>query len=537
MPVTLSSPGVYLDEINSLSLSVIASPTAVPLFAFGPFMPWKFDITGFEATYATATKAPLPTGKTGDAAEGKKPLNDTSADIIKKFLLMVQPGNTHQTDQDIESARTLLHYLSGQLKEAPASIVDPKDVRFFFVSCWKDYCTSIAPYLSLGRAALTHSITINANKLDTTGFKKNVAAYSDLLNGVGYYAMQHYFLNGGGPCHVALSIKGTAESIGSSLNDYAAQHADITLFCPLMLHPDVNDALLNSIMQSSASRLFCLTAAQHADPAPIVTKPMRSTQAAAYYPWLQMEVAPLFGLEPTDFLFATLPADNKLKTTFTNVEHLSNDLKKTFLAVISDLPEQHSKVTLSPVSAVAGAYCRTDAQRGVWKAPANVALTGVSGLCDQNGGPAYVTDTLNTALMKADINAIRFFTGEGYLIWGARTLAGQSTTDWRYVPVRRLFNSAERDIRRAMHNAIFEPNTPATWEIVRAAIAGYLHSLWQQGALTGDKPEEAFFVRIGLNITMSPSDIENGQMLLQVGMAAVRPAEFIVLEFSQKQME
>ena len=129
---------------------------------------------------------------------------------------------------------------------------------------------------------------------------------------------------------------------------------------------------------------------------------------------------------------------------------------------------------------------------------------------------------------------IREFPGYGSLVWGARTLAGDSDDDWKYIPVRRLFDAAQRDIKRAMATAMFEPNNSPTWEQVRSAIDNYLYALWRQGALLGNTPEEAYFVQIGKGVTMSDTDIKNGIMRAKIGMAAVRPAEFIILQFTQE---
>jgi phage tail sheath protein FI len=104
---------------------------------------------------------------------------------------------------------------------------------------------------------------------------------------------------------------------------------------------------------------------------------------------------------------------------------------------------------------------------------------------------------------------------------------------WRYVSVRRLFNSAEADIKKAMQNFVFEPNNQPTWEKVRNACENYLYGLWKQGALVGTTPKQAYNVQIGLNVTMSADQIAQGQMIVTVGMAAVRPAEFIILQFTQ----
>ncbi|CDH32132.1 phage tail sheath subtilisin-like domain-containing protein [Xenorhabdus bovienii] len=181
---------------------------------------------------------------------------------------------------------------------------------------------------------------------------------------------------------------------------------------------------------------------------------------------------------------------------------------------------------IPPSAAMAGVYASVDLSRGVWKAPANVALKG--GL-----EPKFlVTDALqgeyNSGLA---INMIRNFSNTGTTVWGARTL--EDSDNWRYVPVRRLFNTVERDVKRAMSFAMFEPNSQPTWERVRAAISNYLHSLWQQGGLAGSKEEEAYFVQIGKGITMTPDQINQGQMIVKVGLAAVRPAEFIILQFTQ----
>ena len=142
-------------------------------------------------------------------------------------------------------------------------------------------------------------------------------------------------------------------------------------------------------------------------------------------------------------------------------------------------------------------------------------------------------DALNTKLVDAGINALRAFRGQGILVWGARTMAPAVKTAWRYVPVRRLFNTIERDARAALRTVVFEPNSPVVWEQVRGALNSYLHALWLKGALQGETPEQAYYVHIGLGMTMSKEDIDQGRMVVKVGVAAVRPAEFIVLTLTQ----
>ncbi|MBV4465876.1 phage tail sheath subtilisin-like domain-containing protein [Pseudomonas sp. SWRI79] len=147
-------------------------------------------------------------------------------------------------------------------------------------------------------------------------------------------------------------------------------------------------------------------------------------------------------------------------------------------------------ISIPPSAAIAGAYCSVDRSRGVWKAPANVVLQG-------GVKPKYkVTDDLQATYNTGKaINMIREFPNTGTTVWGARTL--EDTDSWRYVPVRRLFNSVERDIKNAMSFAMFEPNSQPTWERVRGAINNYLYSLWQQGGLAGTKRDEAYFIQIG----------------------------------------
>ncbi len=188
------------------------------------------------------------------------------------------------------------------------------------------------------------------------------------------------------------------------------------------------------------------------------------------------------------------------------------------------------RVVLPPSSAVAGIYARVDREQGVWKAPANVGVLSVL------GPVARITDAQQEDLnvdstAGKSINAIRSFTGKGTLVWGARTLAGNDN-EWRYVPVRRLFIVIEESVKKASAFAVFEPNDQTTWLKVRAMIESYLYGLWQQGALAGSKPEAAYYVRVGLGTTMTPQDVLEGRMIVETGIAAVRPAEFIILRFS-----
>jgi uncharacterized protein len=192
-------------------------------------------------------------------------------------------------------------------------------------------------------------------------------------------------------------------------------------------------------------------------------------------------------------------------------------------------------MTLYPSSSMAGIYASVDRDRGVWKAPANVSLNGV--VAPSVNVSAQDQENLNVdATSGKSINVIRAFTGRGILAWGARTLAGNDN-EWRYINVRRLFIYAEESIMKATEFVVFEPNDSNTWSRVRSLITNFLTNLWRDGGLVGSTPAQAFFVKVGLGETMTAQDILEGKLIIQIGLAASRPAEFIVLQFSHKLQE
>ena len=192
-------------------------------------------------------------------------------------------------------------------------------------------------------------------------------------------------------------------------------------------------------------------------------------------------------------------------------------------------------VTLYPSATMAGIYARVDRNRGVWKAPANVSVLGIT-------EPSVLVtaeeqDGLNVdATSGKSINAIRTFAGKGTLVWGARTLAGNDN-EWRYVPVRRLYNFVEESTKKATEFVVFEPNDANTWMRLKTMIENFLSKLWRDGALAGATTEDAYFVNVGLGQTMTALDILEGRLNVEIGLAAVRPAEFIILKFSHKLQE
>jgi uncharacterized protein len=187
-------------------------------------------------------------------------------------------------------------------------------------------------------------------------------------------------------------------------------------------------------------------------------------------------------------------------------------------------PLSNQPMMVPPSGHVAGVWARTDGTRGVHKAPANEVIMGANGLAFQ------ITHDEQGALNKAGINCIRAFPGRGIRIWGARTLS--SDPEWRYVNVRRLFNYIAESINEGTQWSVFEPNDERLWMQLRIAASNFLTRTWREGALFGSTPEQAFFVKCDEE-TNPPENIEAGQVTVEIGIAPVKPAEFVVFRISQ----
>lgn len=188
-------------------------------------------------------------------------------------------------------------------------------------------------------------------------------------------------------------------------------------------------------------------------------------------------------------------------------------------------PLDKKNIAIPPSGAMLGIYARSDNSRGVHKAPANEVVRACVGLdCQFNKGEQ---DILN----PKGINLIRSFPGQGIRVWGARTVS--SNASWKYINVRRLFIFIEESIKANTSWAVFEPNDETLWVRVQRTISVFLTNLWRGGSLAGSSPDEAFFVNIGRN-TMSQDDIDNGRLICVIGVAPVKPAEFVIFRITQK---
>ncbi len=194
--------------------------------------------------------------------------------------------------------------------------------------------------------------------------------------------------------------------------------------------------------------------------------------------------------------------------------------------VISDpLAQDRKQATVPPSGHVAGIWARSDAMRGVHKAPANEAVQGALGL-------SYIVDRQEQGVLNPEgVNCIRYFPREGIRVWGARTVAS-SSSEWRYLNLRRLFVMVEESSARATRWIVVEPNDRRLWKSIRRDIGAFLLGLWRDGALMGKTPEEAFFVKCDEE-TNPPDQIDLGRVTAIIGIAPVKPAEFVIFRISQ----
>jgi phage tail sheath protein FI len=372
-----------------------------------------------------------------------------------------------------------------------------------------------------------------------------------------YYAMQLYFANGGGPCYVVSvatlevpdgggggdgdggppapptepALGDPDEGLLGGLAEVEKEDEPTLIVFPdatALSATDYHSLQVESLAQCAKlqDRFAVIDVLQdETDPIDTFRDGIGTSNlkyGAAYHPYLVTNIR--FETDPAS---VTLAGD--ASGTLDSVQESDTEVYSAAQRAINAL-----EMTLPPSSGVVGVYAEVDRTRGVWKAPANVSLARV--IRPSITITAEAQEGLNVATSGKSINAIRSFTGKGTLIWGARTLAGNDN-EWRYVPVRRFFNMVEESVKKATEAFVFEPNDANTWVKVRAMIENFLLLQWRAGALAGAKPEQAFFVKVGLGETMTALDVLEGRMIVEIGMAAVRPAEFIILKFSHKMQE
>ena len=439
--------------------------------------------------------------------------------------------------------------------------------------------TSLVEYLSFFGGAPTTTFTLESEGDD---FK---LVPDEGTNYMLYRSMQLYFANGGGACYI-VSVGDYSDGIKAAELIGAETGGGITSLLKeqeptMVVIPDavlleegdcgtVQQAMLKHCGADTRSRFAILDVwnghqARTLLDDDVVTNARTAYGGnfldfgASYYPWLNATVVSADDLSYTnisnlDALVDMLntEVDDNVSAGFVKEE--KGDLIKEEVARINDDSADVSSVSnllkavsplygeilgeirvvlnvLPPSAAMAGIYALVDNSVGVYKAPANVSVSAITG--PTVNITAAEQEDLNLPLSGKAVNAIRPFVGKGTLVWGARTLDGNSG-DWRYVNVRRTMIMLEQSIKFACEPYVFRPNDTNTWLAVRTMIGNFLRNQWQAGALVGSSEAEAFSVDCGLGSTMTPQDILDGYMKVSVKVAISRPAEFIVITFQQK---
>lgn len=369
-----------------------------------------------------------------------------------------------------------------------------------------------------------------------------------------YYALQLFFDNGGGPCwivsigdytstggtiaqpdllrglnatekenEITLYVFPDAQGLDTAVDYYGVYTQAIDMCVKLQDRFTVTDVWQDSTLPPD-QWFDNIDTLRNSLPSEVE----RIKYGASYYPNLDTTLDLYYGGEGS--------GDENVKVDFAGenltmatLKSRDNGLYFRARSALRNIP-----CNMPPSPAMVGIYARVDAARGVWKAPANVGVNSIIKptriLTDEEQGRLNID-----SLAGKSINVIRAFTGRGIIVWGSRTLAGNDN-EWRYIPVRRFFNMVEESSKNASAQFVFEPNDRNTWTRVRSMIENFLTLQWRAGALMGTTPEEAYYVRVGLNETMTEIDILEGRMIIEIGMAVVRPAEFIILQFSHKML-
>ncbi len=404
-----------------------------------------------------------------------------------------------------------------------------------------------------GKAFDETDVNVNISKTTVSGVVTFLSA-SATVNAPSkhnmYYSMRLYFDNGGGPCYILsvgkIGVDGTITNTGLEAGLAIVEAYDEPTIIVFPEGNAISETLYYAMMALAVDQCaklqdrftlidiypmaaFTTTTAAIAQFRSNFGKTNNLNYAAAYYPKLKTTYSYQYKDADVDIVIIT----NNVAAAAVKLDTLLATDKATYFAAVGAI--QKLVLTLPASPAMAGIYAAVDGSRGVWKAPANVSLNSVFDLADIVTDQEQETMNIDSDSGKS-VNAIRAFSGKGILVWGARTLDGNSN-EWRYISVRRFFIMVEESVKKASAQFVFEPNDANTWVRIRAMIENYLTLLWRQGALAGAKPEQAFFVKVGLGQTMTAVDILEGKMIVEIGMAAVRPAEFIILRFMHKMQE
>jgi phage tail sheath protein FI len=331
---------------------------------------------------------------------------------------------------------------------------------------------------------------------------------TDLAN-----AVYGFFLNGGSRCYVVnTKADGAIAGKGRGLDALAAIDEIAIIAAPGRTDAASHGALLDAA-ESLKDRVAILDAPPRVDDVEVLT---RAADGGASPPTTSAEGDA-----------ATTPARGKGPKPGLRPRDSDGGYGACYFPWLKgrDAVDPDALAQIPPSGHMAGIYARTDSERGVHKAPANVTIRGAEGLTQMLSRAEQ--DVLN----PVGVNCIRFFTREGVRVWGARTLA-PSASNWRYLNVRRLFNMIEESIAISTRWVVFEPNAGPLWKDIQRDVGAFLTLLWRQGALAGARPEDAFFVKCDAE-TNPPEVVDAGQVVVVIGIAPVKPAEFVIFRIGQ----
>jgi hypothetical protein len=499
MATNLATPGVYIEEKSSFGSSVVPVQTAVPAFI----------------------------GYTEKSTRGSKSLVNKPTKITSFGQFVELFGGAPKTKFNLE--------------------VDESSTAGFNVS-----------FVESTRFLLFDSMRLFYANGGADCYIVSVGNYSDKID-----ATQLNDPSGGGLMSLEKSLEPTIlvvpDAVLLSEADCFSLQAAMLLHCGYKMK---NRFAILDVFNGSKERTF--------DEEDVVDKFREGVGSnflqwgAAYYPYLNAAVVKSSELDYTtienpEALVELLTAEVENNLTAKNITEPRADLIKSEINKILDttdldlikslqatlsvvcprinsvLEEMVDLMNLMPASAaMAGAYTMCDNMVSVAKSPANISLGSViSPSIDINNDNQ---EELNLPLNGKAVNAIRSFTGKGVLVWGARTLDGNSK-DYRYISVRRTMTFLEQSIKFASEAFVFAPNNSTTWSTLKATVTNFLNNQWQSGLLAGSSPEDAFDVSIGLGITMTANDILDGVLKMSIKVAITRPAEFIVITFEQQQQK
>ena len=499
MAATLATPGVYIEEKSSFGSSVVPVQTAIPAFI----------------------------GYTQKASRGSKDLTNEPTKISSLGQYKELFGGAPETKFTIETSEDFITGFQLSFVDNTRFLMH-NSMRFFYANGGGDcYIVSVGNY----------DETIDAGKLNDP-------------KGGGLAALEK---------HLEPTLVVVPDAVLLSEADCYSLQAAVLSHCGFKMK---NRFAILDVYNGTQERTF--------DDEDAIGKFREGVGSnflmwgASYYPFLNTTLVKSSEIDYTkienlDGLIEVLTkevADNLASESITEAraEGINAEINKisedndadavkslhSTLTVISPklnmiIAEMSEMLNLMPPSsAMAGAYAMVDFTASVAQSPANISLGSViSPAVDINNDNQ---EDLNLPLNGKAVNAIRSFQGKGVLVWGARTLDGNSK-DYRYISVRRTMTYLEQSIKFAAEAFVFSPNNSTTWSTLRATVINFLTNQWQSGLLAGQSPEDAFDVEIGLGSTMTPNDILDGVLKMTIKVAITRPAEFIVITFEQQQQK